>query len=408
MLAGGEFPAHMEYLRANLTSDGTKLWGEKGELAMRIRNSFSLALTVFLIAFSIGCAEMRKGPYLIPTGDNTQMTINWQLSQTQTCLLEWGDDEGYSLGSTHTDENGSAFNQHQHSYTVIGLAPGSKYYYRVTTSTAEYTGTFWTAPSSAETSLKFMAYGDTRTHPDIHDLLAEAMVSTHQIDEGFQTFILGVGDLVSDGDMELMWDIEFFDPKYENIQTMLANVPLVSCMGNHEQSGALYEKYFPYPFEAGGRYWSFDYGPAHFTMVDQYVVYGLGSSQLEWIENDLSSTDRAWKFMFLHEPGWSAGGHSNEEDVQNYIQPLCEEYGVDMVFAGHNHYYARAVVNDVYHVTTGGGGAPLYAPDPDYTPEVVATSESNHFCRVEIEGNALIFTAEKPDGAEIDTFSIYK
>lgn len=375
---------------------------------MKITNLYSLALAVILTAFVIGCGKMRKGPYLIPTGDSTEMTIHWQLYQTRTCLLEWGEDEGYSLGNTYTDEDGNAFNQHQHAYTIIGLTPGSEYYYRVTTDVYEYTGTFWTAPGSSETSLGFMAYGDTRTHPEVHDLVAEAMVSTYQTEEGFQTFILGVGDLVGYGDLERIWDLEFFDPKRENIQKMLANVPFVSCMGNHEGSGELYEKYFPYPFEEGGRYWSFDYGPAHFVMVDQYVDYGPGSAQLEWIDNDLNSTDKAWKFVFFHEPGWSAGGHANEEDVQNYIQPLCEEYGVDMVFAGHNHYYARAVVNGVYHVTTGGGGAPLYTPDPDYTPEVVVTSESNHFCKVEIEGNTLTFAGVKPNGTEIDTLSIQK
>ena len=375
---------------------------------MKNLNRCLLVLTIILTAFSMSCGEVRKGPYLIPTGNNTEMTIHWQLRQTEACLLEWGEDEGYSLGSTVTYENGNAPDQHQHAYTITGLTPATGYDYRVATELGEYTGTFRTAPDSAETDLKFMAYGDTRTYPDIHDRVAEAMVSTYRYSLDFQTFILGVGDLVSAGDLESIWDLEFFDPKYENIQRMLANVPFVSCMGNHEQSGELYEKYFPYPFEEGGRYWSFDYGPAHFVMVDQYVDYGAGSTQLEWIEDDLGSTDKTWKFVFLHEPGWSAGGHSNEQDVQDYIQPLCEAHGVDVVFAGHNHYYARALVNDVHHITTGGGGAPLYSPDPDYTPEVVAASESHHFCKVEIQGNTLAFTAVKPDGTEIDTFSIYK
>jgi len=252
-----------------------KTGAEKGELAMKTRNHSSLVLIVLLIAFSFGCGEMRKGPYLTPTGDNTEMTIHWQLRQTTTCLLEWGEDEGYYLGSTLTYENGNTYNQHQHSYTILGLTTGSRYYYRVTTAMDEYTGTFWTAPSSAATNLKFMAYGDTRTYPEIHDLVAEAMVSTYQADEEFRTFILGVGDLVSAGDSESIWDLEFFAPKYENIQKMLADIPLVSCMGNHEQSGELFKKYFPYPFEEGGRYWSFDYGPAHFTMVDQYMDTGI-------------------------------------------------------------------------------------------------------------------------------------
>lgn len=375
---------------------------------MKIRKHCSLALAILFMTSLLACAEVRKGPYLIPTGDNTEMTIHWQLQRTQTCFLEWGEDEGYSLGSTNTYENGSNPNQHQHAYTIAGLTPGAKYYYRINTLLGEYTGTFRAAPGSEETDLKFMAYGDTRTNPDIHDWVAQSMVFTYQMDEAFQTFVLGVGDLVGAGDLEPIWDLEFFDPAYENIQRMLANAPFVSCIGNHEQSGELYEKYFPYPFEEGGRYWSFDYGPAHFVMVDQYVDYTAGSAQLQWIDNDLASTDETWRFVFFHEPGWSAGGHANETDVQDYIQPLFETYGVDIVFAGHNHYYARATVNGVQHVTTGGGGAPLYAPDPDYTPEVIAASESNHFCKVEIEGNTLAFSAVKPDGTEIDSFILSK
>jgi hypothetical protein len=175
-------------------------------------------------------------------------------------------------------------------------------------------------------------------------------------------------------------------------------------MGNHEQSGVLFTKYFPYPF-VGGRYWSFDYGPAHFTVVDQYTIYGPGSAQLDWIETDLASTNKPWKFVYLHEPGWSAGGHSNNTSVQNYIQPLCEQYDVAMVFAGHNHYYARAVVNGVQHITTGGGGAPLYDPSPGY-PNVVTIAKAHHVCTVEIDGGLLHFEAVTPAAAVLDSFTL--
>jgi hypothetical protein len=75
------------------------------------------------------------------------------------------------------------------------------------------------------------------------------------------------------------------------------------------------------------------------------------------------------------------------------------------LFAGHNHYYARAVVNGVQHVTTGGGGAPLYTPDPGY-PNVVATTETHHFCKVKLVGDVLDFKAVTPAGAVIDSFII--
>jgi len=186
--------------------------------------------------------------------------------------------------------------------------------------------------------------------------------------------------------------------------TLLASIPYQAAMGNHEGTGQLFVKYFPYPFVAG-RYWSFDYGPAHFVVVDQYTSYATGSAQLTWIENDLASTAKPWKFIYFHEPGWSAGGHGNSTSVQNYIQPLCEQYDVSIVFAGHNHYYARAVVNEIHHVTTGGGGAPLYSPNPS-NPNVVSTAMAYHYCNVEINGGTLHFTALKPDSTILDEFTI--
>jgi hypothetical protein len=342
----------------------------------------------------------RKAPYLIYTGDNTEMQVLWQLNSTDTCIINWGTDTLYSLGSTQTYEYGS---DHQHTYTISNLSSATKYYYRVNVNQEIHTGSFRTAPDTNETAIKFFAYGDTRSNPSDHNQVAAAMVDTYIGDEDFQSLIIVVGDLVNNGDSESDWDNQFFSPAYTHIQEMLANLPYQSCMGNHEGSGILFRKYFPYPFVAG-RYWSFDYGPAHFVVVDQYTNYAPGSPQLDWIENDLASTSKPWKFIYLHAPGWSAGGHSNNASVQNYIQPLCEQYDVSILFAGHNHYYARAIKNGIQHITTGGGGAPLYQPNLNF-PNIVAASMSNHFCTIEIDGGSLNFKAVKTDGTVVDSFA---
>jgi hypothetical protein len=345
---------------------------------------------------------MLKAPYIICPGTNTEMEIHWQLDGTANCIIEWGTDLSYSMGTAQTQEYGT---DHQHTYTIDNLTPGMIYYFRVITDAGTYPGSFRTAPADNATSTKFFAYGDTRSHPETHDQVAQAMVSRLTDDSTFQSMIIMTGDLVSDGDLESAWDDEFFDPSYSSIQSLLANLPYQAARGNHEGTAVLFEKYFPFPY-VDSHYWSFDYGPAHFAVVDQYVAYSTGSAQLQWIENDLAATEKPWKFVILHEPGWSAGGgHENNVDVQDYIQPLCEQYGVAIVFGGHNHYYARAVVNDVQHITTGGGGASLYTPDPGY-PNIVATGMYHHFCKVEIDSNQLSFTAITPEGTVIDTFTI--
>ncbi|MCP5107777.1 MAG: metallophosphoesterase family protein [bacterium] len=369
---------------------------------MKVR-SVVFILTAFLV-FALGgilqAANIEKGPYLIYPDNNTQMTVLYQLDASSSCTLEWGTNTTYSDGNVQTTEYGS---DHQHKYVIPNLTPGTKYYYRVNVSGSYYTGTFWAAPATSAVDVKFLAYGDTRSYPADHDSVCAQMIDTYTNDPGYQTFTAHVGDWVNDGDQENDWTTEFFPRSRANLIGMQANLPIMGCMGNHEGSGVLYQKYYPYPFVAD-RYFSFDYGPAHVVILDQYVSYSQGSTQYNWLENDLSSTAKPWKFIVLHEPGWSAGGHSNDSTVQNDIQPLCIQYGVKLVFAGHNHYYARAEVDGVQHLTVGGGGAPLYSPSSS-AANVVATAEVYHHGEIDIQGDQLSFVARDWNGNVIDSFT---
>jgi hypothetical protein len=347
-------------------------------------------------------AAFRKGPDVLFSGDNTQMKIVWQLNSSIPSTIRWGLDTGYSQGSATVTEYGT---DHQYAYTITGLAPGIKYFYSVSGDSGGAIGSFLSAPDSSSTALNFFAYGDMRNGGAFHNAIAGQIISTYTADPGFQTLILSVGDLVTDGSLEANWTNDLFNPKFTNVQTALANISFLSVMGNHEGNGALFKKYLPMPFVAG-RYWSFDYGPAHFVMLDQYIAYGAGSDQYVWLKNDLAASTKSWKFIVLHEPGWSAGGgHDNNPTVQNDIQPLAVQYGVSIVFGGHLHYYARAVVNGITHLTVGGGGAGLYTPDPGM-PYIVTTSQSHSFVKISINGNLLAGTAVNSDGSIIETFEL--
>jgi hypothetical protein len=349
---------------------------------------------------------MKKQPYLIFPGDPVQMQVLWQLTATATSTLAWGTDTTCAMGSVANAEYGS---DHQHAYTIDGLTAGTKYHYRVTTDGIAYRGSFNTAPNAWATKLKFLAYGDTRTYPATHNQVAGAMLSTLAADSSFQSLVLFMGDYVTTGTSEALWTSEFFDPTVlPNVRTLMANTAHQAAIGNHEGTGVLFVKYLPYPFVAG-RYWSFDYGPIHVTVVDQYTSYSPGSAQYQWIVDDLARTNKTWKFLLLHEPGWSAyGGHPNNTVVQAYLQPLCLQYGVSIVFGGHNHYYSRATVNGVQHLTTGGGGAPLETPD-GLMPYIVASARANHHCTIAIDGDTLRFKAfNTANGAVLDSFTLQR
>jgi hypothetical protein len=207
-------------------------------------------------------------------------------------------------------------------------------------------------------------------------------------DPSYQTFNLVCGDLVSNGDSDSTWTSEMFSPSFTNIRTELANLSFLPIMGNHEGSGSLFLRYFPQPYVNAG-YWSFDYGPVHVVLMDQYVSYGAGSAEYNWVKNDLASTTKLWKVVMIHEPGWSAnGGHSNNTTIQTVYEPLFEQYHVALVLAGHNHYYARAMVDGIPELTVGTGGAPLYTPQTGQ-PNVVFTYKGNGYAKFSINGNTL-------------------
>lgn len=347
---------------------------------------------------------LRKAPYLLFIDDNTKAQIQWQLNSTHPCTISWGLDENYSLGSYVTTEYG---NDHQHTYTIPDLSPNTKYYYRVEASSTEIiTSSFVTNPPDTAQDVFFYVYGDTRSYPSAHNEVAHRIVMDFTDHPSNQSVIFSTGDLVSNGNQESYWDNQFFSPDYVYIQQMLSHLPYGAVMGNHEGQGILFGKYFPYTMFASSRYYySADYGPVHFTVIDQFTDYSVGSEQYNWLVNDLASSTKAWKIILLHEPGWSAGGHGNNPDVQNIIQPLCLQYGVQFVISGHNHYYARAVVDGVMHITTGGGGAPLYPPDPSY-PYIQVVDESHHFCKFSITGDALTVSVVRSDGSEIENFTV--
>lgn len=341
---------------------------------------------------------LEKGPYLLFTADPSGMRVLWQADGLPDTLFEWGLDESYASGSLNPTGDPVT---HLYQVDLRGLLPGTRYFYRISTVKEEVKGNFFSKPADAA-SLVFYAYGDTRSGPDTQNSIVKNILTKIAADPASQTLVISTGDLMNDPDEQSLQENEF-PPQPSSLRTLQASLPKVNVMGNHDGT-ALFKKYFPYPFTSAND-WSFDYGPAHFTIINQYVELAAGTKRWEWLQNDLASSSKSWKFILLHEPGWSAGPHDNNASVQSVIQPLAVKYGVNMILAGHNHYYARAVVNGVVHLTTGGGGAPLYDPEHSW-PYVEKTIKAFHYIKLQISGKTLTVQAISPQGEILDEFSI--
>ena len=365
--------------------------------ALMVLCVISILLTIGIYSAS-AATNISKGPYLLFEGSNTSMSVLWQTSVTESNVIKWGTDTTYSMGTATVGTYGTA---NQHKYTITGLTPGTKYYYQVD----GQAGSFRTAPAASATSVKFLSYGDTRTNVSSQESVASRVRSAYASDPAYQTILLNSGDVVG-GDTEAYWTSEFFvsGTTYPQLHALQSELPIVAARGNHEGTGSVFNKYFPYPYVANN-YWSYDYGPVHFVVIDEYASFTSGSAQYNWLVNDLASTTKPWKIVMGHEPGWGAGTHANNTSIQNVIHPVLKQYGVQMYLNGHNHNYARAVVDGIQYLTTGGGGAPLYAPNNTY-PNIVKTDQSYHYAEFDVAGSTMTMTARRADGTVIETVSV--
>jgi len=254
--------------------------------------------------------------------------------------------------------------------------------------------TFRTAADASRDNFVFVAMGDHRSNPSAHLSVVNRVIAINP------DLCVDTGDLVGNGDNASEWDPQFFTPEKE----LMKSVCLFPAIGNHEYDYTNYLDYFYLPTGPGNeRYYSFDYGNAHFVALDTNISYSAGSAQYTWFVNDLQSTTKPWRFVYFHHPPYSSSSHGSNTNVRAQLCPVIEANGVQMVFSGHDHDYERSYVNGVYYIVTGGGGAPLYPAGTSSWTQFSASAY--HACKVSIAGNNLTLEAIKPDGTVIDSFA---
>ncbi len=361
---------------------------------------------LMISSFVLQSQNIRKGPYLIYTGNTNEMKILWQLDTTAQCTLMWGLDSLNLNNSIVTTETGSATNQHQHSFLINNLISNQKYFYTLHTPNDTVNSCFLSAQDTNNTETVFYAYGDTRSYPANQDSVCSAILDDINTLPNSQTFLLHAGDWTSD-DTETSWDNQFFNRNYQNNLALQSKLPLMGCRGNHEGVSTQYNKYWTYNYNYSGNYYSFDYGLVHISVIDLYVDFSTGSEQLTWLQNDLANSNKTWKFVMLHEPAYTdTSYHKNNTDVQNYILPICEQNNIKLIFGGHNHYYAHCLVDSIHHLTLGGGGASLYTANGIGTGIVISES-SLHYAKISTTKTKAIIEVKRPDNSTIETFSLF-
>jgi hypothetical protein len=150
-----------------------------------------------------------------------------------------------------------------------------------------------------------------------------------------------------------------------------------------------YDPFYP---DRRERYYSFDFGPIHFISLgtNEFLGNSNRQQQLTWLVRDLEATTQPWRIVFMHIPAYGSSDLSSTPSLRTTLQPIFERYGVQVVFAGHEHDYARgapwhelpSAYSPVMHVVTGGGGALLGTPTPG--PWLVRWASAFHYLSVKV------------------------
>jgi len=241
-----------------------------------------------------------------------------------------------------------------------------------------------------------VVYGDSRTNDDRHVAVIEAILRVSP-DVVFHT-----GDLVNEGSVPGLWT------RFNEVTRSLREVAdFYPVAGNHDDESPYYYDNFVLPNNE--KWYSVDIDGIHFILLNSNLDLGPGSEQYAWLSGDLAATDtNDFVIAVFHHPLVASGPHLPDEyGIAGDLLPLFETYDVDVVFNGHEHLYERSFLNGIYHVVTGGGGAPLHnVPDTSLNPYSQVLAITFHFCLVRKDGNALRIEVFDNDMNRIDSFTV--
>lgn len=333
--------------------------------------------------------EITRGPYL-QLAHSTGITVVWRTSEelANPTVKYWRDDEDVSSVATRkilvrkaTGANALSKipdGQVQYEATLSKLKRDTTYHYAIydgdrALTSSEDELTFATHPKiGTEKTTRIWVVGDSGTgeqhQRDVHTAM-RTYTAQAPID-----FYLHVGDMAYGKGTDQQFQERFFEPYQQTLQEKVC----WAAMGNHEGFnssgktgiGPFYDAYVcPIKAEAGGlpsgteTFYSFDYGNIHIICLNSHDIDRKPEGAMaQWLVKDLARTKAKWIVGFWHHPPYTKGTHDSDTEKQliemrEYIMPILEDGGVDLVLSGHSHIYERTMLIDgAYHTPTTARG----------------------------------------------------
>lgn len=333
------------------------------------------------------------------------------------------------------------------SITLKNLSPKTTYSYRVGDGTnwSPYY-TFTTAPASAG-KFKFLVFGDT-SNEDLEysgepNKWAENLKGALTRNPDAR-FLAHIGDIVAKGQFYKDWSLWL-----NAAGTVPAKIPFMMTVAKDECNWGedyqpvpsetapptLFQKLWVYPQNGPGQYkgqaYSFDYGNVHITSVPiQLDGYYPETEQIQdvmlaeivnWLRADLAATKQPWKIVLMHLDFYTTMSDRSAVKYRKVIQPILDQYQVDVVFDGHAHTIARTfpMKNNIMYDNPSKGtvyytvGMGQSEPKKDVSKKIWHNFSYDgqtkaNYLTVEVDGNKLGIKCFLNDGTLIDDYQIDK
>lgn len=216
---------------------------------------------------------------------------------------------------------------------VTGLTPDTEYVYRVGDGTI-YSDvmSFKTGYAGSDTS--FFLIGDTQANDKT---VISNIVKT--LSEGSYNFGVQTGDFVEKANVYSEWSsiLTAFDNK------AFKNMDMIHVTGNHELYGDTTGEVSKDLFNIKNqKHYSVTYNNVY------VAVLGFDESQngvqetAEWLAKNAAASDARWKIVVSHQPPYGTNAQTSDcRYFTQYITKAAQEGGIDFMFSGHDHAYAR-------------------------------------------------------------------
>jgi 3',5'-cyclic AMP phosphodiesterase CpdA len=249
-------------------------------------------------------------------------------------------------------------------------------------------------------SLKFAVIGDSG-QPGGGQTAIAAQMAKWRARFPFE-FVIMTGDNLYGSERPGDYEKKFSIPYKPIID---AGVKFYASLGNHDDAAQIQYKLFNME---GRKYYSFKPKPGvRFFAIDSNYV---DAKQLEWLGKDLTASGSDWKIAFFHHPLYSSGATHGSADAQReLLEPIFLKHGVNVVIAGHEHFYERLKPQKGVEYFILGSSAKLRKGDLRKSAMTAYGNDSDYaFMLIEIDGDDLHFQTISNKGVTLDTGSIQR